>query len=138
MPNDSEERFVRNEQSKESKSDYALTHAFRCAGEGIAYAVASQRNLKIQCAAAVIVVVLGFAFRIDAASWLAIVLCIGAVIAAECANTAMESAIDLVSPEWNILAKRAKDAAAGAVLVLSFMSVAVGCIVFVPRILALL
>lgn len=138
MSNDSEDRFVRNEQAKENHSDYALTHAFRCAGEGISYSVESQRNLKIQCAVALLAIVLGFALRIDTASWLAIVVCIGAVIAAECANTAMESAIDLVSPEWNILAKRAKDAAAGAVLVLSLMSVVVGCIVFVPRIIALL
>lgn len=75
-----------------------------------------------------------FALRIDAPSWLAIVICIGAVMAAETANTAIEAVVDLVSPEYHVLAKHAKDCAAGAALILAAASVVVAAIVFIPKI----
>ena len=67
----------------------SLPHAFKCAAEGVAFAF-KQRNMRIDSGFAVAAVVLGFALRIDASSWLAIVICIGAVMAAETANTAIE------------------------------------------------
>ena len=57
----------------------SLPHAFRCAAEGVAFAF-KQRNMRIDSGFAVAAVVLGFALRIDAPSWLAIVICIGAVM----------------------------------------------------------
>ena len=58
----------------------SLPHAFKCAAEGVAFAF-KQRNMRIDSGFAVAAVVLGFALRIDAPSWLAIVICIGAVMA---------------------------------------------------------
>ncbi|MCI8424919.1 MAG: diacylglycerol kinase family protein [Adlercreutzia sp.] len=116
---------------------FPLACAFRCAGRGVAYAFTSQRNLKIQLALAVAAVAAGFAFGIGRAEWLAIVLCIMVVSVAEVVNTAIESVVDLASPEWHELARAAKDAGAGAVLLASAGSVVVALIVFVPRIAAL-
>lgn len=116
---------------------FPLGCAFRCAASGIAYAFRSQRNLKIQAAAALLAVAAGLALGIGRADWLAIVLCIIVVAVAEVLNTAIESAVDLASPEWHALARAAKDAAAGAVLLASVGSVVVGLIVFVPYLLAL-
>ncbi|MCP9235068.1 diacylglycerol kinase family protein [Lewinella sp. JB7] len=48
--------------------------------------------------------------------WVAVLLCSGLVLAAEALNTAVEYVVDLVSPEYHILAGKAKDVAAGAVL----------------------
>ncbi len=56
------------------------------------------------------------------------------VIAAEMLNTAVEAAVDIVTTSFNPLAKVAKDVAAGAVLVATFNAVAVGYIVFAPRV----
>ncbi len=67
----------------------------------------------------------------------AIVICIVLVLAAECLNTAVESVVDLVSPDYAELAKHAKDCAAGAVLVCALGAVAVAAAVFVPRLAAL-
>ena len=53
-------------------------------------------------------------------------------------NTAIESVVDLVSPEYHILAKRAKDCAAGAVYLVAIASAAVGIIIFVPRTLLMI
>ena len=80
----------------------------------------------------------GFALGISRVDWLAIVLCIIVVSVAEVVNTAIESAVDLASPEWHELARAAKDAAAGAVLLASAGSVIVGLIVFAPYVLDLL
>ncbi len=111
----------------------SLPHAFKCAAEGVAFAF-KQRNMRIDAGFAVAAVALGFVLRIDAPSWLAIVICIGAVMAAETANTAIEAVVDLVSPEYHVLAKHAKDCAAGAALILAVASVVVAAIVFIPKI----
>ena len=113
---------------------FPLWCAFRCAARGVAYAFATQRNLKIQLAVAVLAVGAGIVLGISRADWLAIVLAIMVVGVAEVVNTAVESAVDLASPLWRDLARAAKDAGAGAVLVASVGSVVVGLIVFFPYI----
>ena len=133
-----EEGFVRNRASKESHARFSLGRAFSCAGDGLVFAVRTQRNMKIHLAVAAVAVILGVLLRIDVASWIAIVLCIAAVFAAECFNTALESVVDLVSPGYHELARRAKDCAAAAVLVFALAAVAVAALVFVPRLAALL
>lgn len=137
-PGFGEEGFVRNEAAKASHSRFPLVRAFKCAWDGIAYAVSTQRNMKIHLAIAAAAVVLGFAFGIDAASWAAVILCIAAVFAAECVNTAIESVVDLVSPEYHDLARRAKDCGAGAVLIFAVVALVVAAVVFGPPAWALL
>lgn len=61
-------------------------------------------------------------------------LCIGMVIAAELFNSAIEKLVDIVSPEWNPLAGKVKDIAAGAVLVCAIVAGITGLIVFLPHI----
>ncbi len=131
-----DDRLVRT--AADSRADgagrFPLLCAFRCAGRGIAYAFASQRNLKIQLAVGLLAVIAGLALGISRTEWLAIVLAIMVVAVAEVVNTAVESAVDLASPQWHDLARAAKDAGAGAVLLASVGSVVVGLIVFFPYI----
>lgn len=137
-PGDKEPRpFVRNDESKRLRAAYSLASAFANATAGFVYVLASQRNMKIHVTIGVLAIALGFLFSISALEWLAIVICIGAVIALECVNTAIESVVDLVSPDYHELAKRAKDCAAAAVFVAAIGAVAVEAIVLVPRIVAL-
>lgn len=131
-------RFVRNRADKDSRARFSLGRAFSCAWEGLVYATRTQRNMKIHFAVGAAAVVLGIALGIDAPSWAAIAICIAVVLAAECLNTALESVVDLVSPGYAELAKRAKDCAAGAVLVCALGAVTVAVAVFVPRLMALL
>ncbi|MCI9128767.1 MAG: diacylglycerol kinase family protein [Eggerthellaceae bacterium] len=119
-------------------SRFTLLQAFACARSGLRYAIRSQRNFKIHSVFALLAIVLSFALQISVPEWCAIVICIALVYALELANTAVESAIDLVSPGWNELAKRAKDCAAAAVYVAALASVVIACIVFIPRACALL
>ena len=122
-------RFVRNRADKDSRARFSLGRAFSCAWEGVVYTARTQRNMKIHFAVGAAAVLLGAA--------LAIVICIVLVLAAECLNTAVESVVDLVSPDYAELAKHAKDCAAGAVLVCALGAVAVAAAVFVPRLAAL-
>ena len=111
--------------------------SFRHALDGIR-ATARGRNFRVQAALGAAAVALGAALRIRPGEWVAVALCIGLVLGGECANTAIEAAVDLACPQRHPLAKLAKDAAAGCVLLLSVASAVVGAIIFLPRILALL
>ena len=111
-----------------------LIRSFGYAFSGIGQAFREGRNFKVQLGFAVLAVVLGIAFRIDPVEWAAIAICIGVVLGGECMNTALEAVVDLASPDYHELARRAKDCAAGGVLICSFASVAVAAFIFLPRI----
>ncbi|GIP20529.1 hypothetical protein J22TS3_08040 [Paenibacillus sp. J22TS3] len=69
-------------------------------------------------------------FHLSAVKWAILLLTIAVVIAAELINTAVESVVDLTSPEQHPLAKAAKDTAAGAVLVCAIFAVIIGIVLF--------
>lgn len=104
--------------------------AFLYAGQGIVSAVKSQRNLRIHITAAVYVTVFSFFYELSGTDYVLLMLTFSSVISAELINTAVEAAVDICSPEKNSLAKLAKDAAAGAVLVTAVFAVIVGLIMF--------
>jgi diacylglycerol kinase len=109
--------------------------SFKCAFKGIYYAVQTETHIRVHIIIAIIVCGAGFLFKISATEWALCLLCMGSVIGAELINTSIEKMIDLISPKYNELAGRAKDIAAGAVLVFAVISVLVGILVFVPKIL---
>ncbi|MNJ42274.1 Undecaprenol kinase [compost metagenome] len=86
--------------------------------------------MRIHLLAAVIVLLAAMYFRLPGRDIAVLLIVIGLVIAAELVNTALESIVDLVSPEWHPLAKKTKDTAAGAVLVMAMVAVCVGCLLF--------
>lgn len=111
--------------------------SFRFAARGILAMLASEPNARIHAIATILVVAAGFGFGIERGEWLAVALAIGAVWTAEGFNTAFEALCDVASPERHPRVERAKDVAAGAVLLAALAALAVASIVFGPRILAL-
>ena len=111
--------------------------SFLHALSGIAVAAKGERNMRIHLFAAAVAIALGAWLGLDKGEWVAIVLCCAIVISLECMNTAVEAAVDLASPEIHPLAKKAKDCAAGAVLVSAVGAAVVGCIIFAPKLHAL-
>jgi diacylglycerol kinase len=109
----------------------SFRHAFR----GLFLLFRSQANARIHLIAAIVVVAAGFYFQVSRTEWIALVLCIGTVVALEAVNTAVEFLTDLVSPEWHPLAGKTKDVAAAAVLVAAVAAAVVGLLVFAPKIL---
>lgn len=110
-------------------------NSFVFASRGIKLVFASETNMKVHVGISVFVILLGFLFHISTFEWLICILCIGLVFSSEMFNTAIETIVDLISPQRNHLAGKAKDIAAGAVLVTAIMSIAVGIIIFLPKII---
>lgn len=113
-------------------------HGFSYAFNGIRMLISGEHNARLHCIAALCVVLAGIIFNISAIEWALITICIASVFAAEGINSAVEALSDLVSPEWNPLVKRAKDIAAGSVLIIALASVVVAVCVFVPKICELI
>lgn len=110
---------------------YSFYYAFR----GIITAIKEERNMKIHVSIATLVVILGLLLTLSKIEWFSIIIIISLVISAEIFNTAIETVVNLVSPKYNELAKKAKDLSAGTVLVLAICSVIIGLIIFMPKFL---
>ena len=108
----------------------SVRHAIR----GIAVVLRTQRNARIHLAATVIVIGAGLAFGLDVSEWLWIAVAITIVWAAEGFNTALELVADAVSPEPHPGIGRAKDVAAGAVLIAAVGAAVIGILVLGPHV----
>lgn len=107
--------------------------SFGYAGRGIRVVFRSEPNMRIHIVVGLLVLICGFIFKISIIEWILCLLCFGLVLGAEMINTAIENVVDLVSPNHHILAGKAKDIAAGAVLICAIISVIIGLLIFVPK-----
>ncbi len=118
------------------KKDHpTFRRSFLFAMQGFRMALRTERNIKVMIVGGILALVAGILIQLDLISWAIVLLCCGVVIAAELLNTAIETVVDLVSPEYHPLAGRAKDIAAGAVYSLCVIVALVGLIVFARAIL---
>ena len=115
-----------------------LIKSFGYALKGIYIATREQLNIKIHFLAVMIVTGAGFYFHVTAYEWCLIVICYGMVLTAELLNSAIENIVDLVSPGHHPLAGKAKDIAAGAVLVSAICTAIVSLFIFLKYIIVLL
>ena len=110
-----------------SSLEFALT--------GIFTAIKEERNMQKHALSGLLVVIAGFVFQVSAVEWLFLLLSVFLVVSFEIINSAIENVVDLASDyHFSMLAKNAKDMAAGAVLVISGFAVITGLIIFVPKI----
>lgn len=107
-----------------------FVRSFGYAGSGFFQAVCLGRNLRFILCAGLTAIIWGLICQLNAAKWALLVLTVGTVVSAELLNTAIEAAVDLVTLEWHPLAKRAKDVAAAAVLVICITSLGAGLAIF--------
>lgn len=129
------EKFVRHVGDRD---EFSMAAAFSCASCGIKHAYVTQKNFKVHTFFAILAIVLGFVLQIPQSSWLAVILCIMIVFSLEILNTAIESIVDMTSPQWHLLAMHAKDCAAGAVFFSAMGSLVVAAVVYIPPCLKLL
>jgi len=100
--------------------------SLNCAIEGILWAVKTQRNMLVHLIAAILVMIAALVLRLTLYEFALLCLAITLVLFAELVNTAIEVVVDLVSPDYHPLAQRAKDVAAGAVLLASVAALVLG------------
>ncbi|MED4204452.1 diacylglycerol kinase family protein [Neobacillus mesonae] len=122
---------------KDKHTSHSLLHSFSFAIIGMVTAVKQERNMRIHLLSSVLVILISFYFSITKMEWLFILFAIGGMFSLEMINSSIERVVDLVSPEYHLLAKQAKDLAAGAVLVFAILSILVGAVIFLPHILRL-
>ena len=97
---------------------------------GIRAVVRRERNIRIQLFIAIVAVTVCILFQVNTQLFIMVAFAIFFVLAMELMNTAIEAVIDLVCKNNpHPLAKFAKDASAGAVLLASFFAIVVGIIV---------
>ena len=110
-----------------------LLKSFVYASKGFSAAFRSQFNMRFHFVMAIVVMIASILLRVSAVEWCIILLCIGSVLSAELLNTSIELNVDLTMPEQNEKAGQSKDIAAAAVFVVSIMSVIIGGIIFIPK-----
>ena len=106
--------------------------SFRNAFAGIRRTAARERNFRVQIIIAILAVIACIVFRVDTFHFILVVVAIFFVLAMELMNTAVEALVDMYCKNTpHPLAKKAKDTAAGAVLIASFMALITGVVVAV-------
>ncbi len=110
-----------------------LGESFRFAATGIVQAFQSERNIRIHLAAAVLAAVFSCVLGLSRLEKAAVALAAALVIAAEMINTALEHLVDMATQDYHPLAAKAKNMAAGAVLVAAVGAAIVGIVIFGPR-----
>lgn len=105
---------------------------------GIFYVIKNERNMKIELFFAILAIITSFFLKINATEFIIILFVIFFVLFAEFINSAIEKVVDLYTLEYNETAKIAKDISAGAVTIVSFLSIIIGVIIFLPKIINIL
>lgn len=114
---------------------HSIQKSFGYAFQGVRTAVKREPNIRIHIIFALLALLLAAFLDFSYIEWIILFLTIFFVIMLELINTAMEALVNLVSPEIKDEAKVAKDVAASAVLFAAIISIVVGIVLFVPKIM---
>jgi len=117
-------------------SDFKQSIGF--ALNGIRRCFSKEAHFKVHAVVTLLVIVAGFVFKVSSMEWLIILICIGAVLAAELINTAIEELCNIVHKEKHDGIKLVKDMAAAAVLVTAISAAVCGTVIFIPKIISFL
>ena len=112
--------------------------SFKFALNGLCSVLKNEHNSRIHLLAAIIAVVLGIILKLNRYEWSLLIIVIGIVFLTELLNSSLESLADIIDPGWNEQIRKAKDYAAAAVLISAIISVIVGGLIFIPKILDLI
>lgn len=112
---------------------------YRNALKGIRIAIKSERNTRIHFTAATLVLVLGTVLKFTAIEFSILIAVIALVIIAEMVNSAIEFSLDAIfHNRYSRLVGMAKDLAAGAVMIATFMSISIGILLFGSKLMTML
>ena len=108
-------------------------NSFKAAFAGLAGLWREEHNFRIHLLAALLAIILGFVFNISRGEWLMIILAIALVMVTEALNSALEKLCDWVHEDEHPRIKKIKDYGAAAVLLASMAALAIGLLIFIPR-----
>jgi diacylglycerol kinase len=111
--------------------------SFKFALNGIKLLLKYEHNSRIHFLAALVAIILGIILKLNLYEWCLIIIVIGIVFLTELINTSLESLADLIDPELNEKIRIAKDYSAAAVFISAIVSIVVGGLIFIPKLLEL-
>ena len=111
--------------------------SFKYALNGLRILITEEHNARIHLVAAVCVIIAGLLFNISSYEWIGVTLSIGLVFSLEIINTSIENIADFVSPDKHEIIKKIKDLAASGVFISAVTALAVGLVIFLPKLLRL-
>lgn len=114
-----------------------IINSFGYSFNGLIDTYRTEQSVWIYIPVALIVILMGFLFKISTYEWIAVILILGIILSLELINTALEAVVDLVTKKYEPLAKKAKDTVSAAVLIFAITAVIVGLIIFLPKFIAL-
>lgn len=121
---------------KQVEKNHHFKQSMQHAVNGIKTVFQDERNFRFDVVAAIGVVILGFLLNIERVEWYWIVFCIFLMFILEMLNTVVEQLVDLmVEHNYHLAAKKAKDVAAGVVLMGAIFVLIMASGIFIPKIL---
>ena len=105
--------------------------------DGIKYSFLNEKSLMIYSVLSILAILLAFLLDISTNQWMALLLALGVVLTIELINTAIEATVDMVTTEYNPLAKIAKDCGSAATFVSSVIALIIALVIFIPKIILL-
>ncbi len=120
------------------KEKFSINKRIKSVGyaiKGIIYVLKSEHNMWVHIMLFIASLFLGMVLKIKSSEWVIIIIAYAMLFAAECINTAVEYTLDHLHPDEHINIGKAKDAAAGAVLIIGIGIFILSCIIFLPKII---
>ncbi|GAL65875.1 diacylglycerol kinase [Jejuia pallidilutea] len=102
--------------------------------KGTILLITKEPSIKIQLVIAIAVTIAGFYFDISKTEWGIQILAIALVMSVEGVNTAVEEIANFIHPEYHEKIGYIKDIAAGAVFIAAICAIALGCIIYIPKV----
>ena len=96
--------------------------------------ISTEHSVMVQFFIGILLIPTGFYFNISTSEWMFQTLAIGLVLSVDGLNTAVEKIADFIHPEYHIRIGFIKDIAAGAVFFAAMTAMAIGLIIYIPKI----
>lgn len=129
---------LRNKSSKNNPyKNRTFFDSFRYAFVGVSTVFKEEKNMRFHVFSTIIVMIVSYLLSLSIQEWLWMLLVSFLVLVMEIWNTVIENTIDLVTPDYHPLAKKAKDMAAAAVLFTSVFALIVGALILLPKVIKL-
>lgn len=140
MKKESQDKTEIKEFNRDDVKVYGLGRFFKSVKysiDGLYYAYRYEQSLWLHGLVTILAIIMGFIFKISFSEWAIIFIALGAILALELINTAIEAAVDLTTTNIHPLAKIAKDCGSAASFVMSIVSIVISMFVFGPYLMKL-
>ena len=104
---------------------------------GIRWYAKDGKSIILYVFGVVLEVLMGIVYHISGLEWTLLVCMLTLILSVELINTAIEAVCDLITKDYNIKIKIAKDCGSAATFVVFCATVAISLVIFIPKIIAL-